>query len=89
MIIKNYNSWAIKLPDLFGKERDTPMAGVYYFGGQPDPRHDGIRTAVFRTRQQARDAKAARFKKGEFRVEAVVIKVQVTITEVEDGPSRK
>ena len=84
MITRNYNGWAIKLPDLFGKERETPMAGIFYFGTQPPNHHqDGIRTAVFRTRQQARDAKAAKFAKGNFSVEAVVIKVKVTITEVE------
>jgi len=49
---KRYDAWAIELP------YDYPaMAGVLFWG-EPPAHAKGVRTAIFKTRREAREAKA-------------------------------
>ncbi len=52
---KRVNAWALRIHP--GRLTPNPgFCGVYYFTGQCEPWHDGMRTALFRTRSQARAA---------------------------------
>ena len=67
-------AWAIDLP--YSDHVSWPLAGVFWFcGSSPEPWHDGCRTALFRTRADARAQKEARHMPGR------VVKVVVTIGE--------
>jgi hypothetical protein len=71
------HAWAIALDPRAGA-----LAGIFYFtGSDPMPYHDGMRIALFRTRQQARDAFAERSIKTSWpkaRVVGVSITFEVT-----------
>ena len=71
---KQYTGWSIKVtrPDGF-------LAGIMYFGPFRAGIGDllGVRTAIFRTRQQARN-----YKKNMY-YPCKVVKVKVTIEEIE------
>ena len=71
---KAFVAWAIDLKYL--DHKSWSLAGVYWFcGSDPEPWHDGCRTALFRTRADARAQKEARHMPGR------VVKVVVTIGE--------
>jgi len=60
------------------------LPGVYYFGGDLPAHVDGNRTALWRTRREARAARAAQFRPGGF-VWPRIVRVTVTIATTEEG----
>jgi hypothetical protein len=76
--MSTYRGWAITLPVLAKPGDAPPLAGVYYFTERCEDYHDGIRTAVFATREKARAAARSRHR-AMFAV-ANVVPVTVTIT---------
>lgn len=73
---KTTNAWAIAI--------DSGFAGFFFFGAKLSPWHDGIRTAVFRTRKEARAALHQRFPVGSYAHDAYkprVVRVVVSIRE--------
>lgn len=72
---KRATAWAIKLNDRWA------LAGIFFWHMGPiNPYHDGIRTAVFATRKQAREFCKTIHTHGGKR--PCVIRVEVAITEV-------
>ena len=80
---RQYIGWAVKS---ISSER-TFLAGILYFFRNPIHRNNevndllGIRTMVFRTRQQAREAKATCGYPGDD-TKYRVVKVRVTVDEI-------
>jgi hypothetical protein len=76
--MKQCLGWAIKL-NFISDHKYIAFAGIYYFGGHALPRSDGIRTAVFRTRKQAREAQKT------ISGRTSVTRVMVTIQEIKNA----
>lgn len=70
---REWMGWCIRLDHPRGG-----LAGVFHFNRKnPDPHHDAIRTAVFRTKDQAQRANQDLYYKGK------VVRVRVSIEEIE------
>jgi hypothetical protein len=75
-------AWAIRLGRL---DRPQDLAGVYFFArGPQEDFQDGNRTAVFRTREQAR-ARCRKMYHDGLGKRPQVVRVRITIQEVPDG----
>ena len=66
-------AWAIEF-------EPSKLAGVFFFAKGPlEPWHDGVRTAVFATRKQARTAFDAKFRGSEWYPKAKVVRVKLAV----------
>ena len=72
--MREHVCWAINLGY---DDRPDALAGVLFFGGEPDGHLAGNRTCTFRTRREARDYAKKIHTHG-----ARVVRVRVTIEEI-------
>ena len=73
-----FKAWAVRVHYRHSKPPEQPfLAGVLYWGGEPEARCSGVRTAVFSTRAQARHAAARARTPGTCTANAVRVRVIV------------
>jgi hypothetical protein len=73
------HAWALEFieSDRLSQFLNGRLAGVYTFGGEVEDRLDGCRTALFRTREKAREAaKRHSGRYTRFRIRKVNIKLE-------------
>lgn len=94
---RKLKAWAVVMR--YGGEKSREfMAGVFFFGGHPEPRHRGIPIALFKTRRQAEEAARIYPSKPQtgpardidaWRISARVTRVEVSITEIKTERRRR